>query len=302
MSHLKLWWEASRAFSFTASVIPVLLGSALALRDGQFSLSILGWTVLGAVLLQAGTNLTNDYYDHQRGADRLDEDGISLAGPSMVLQRGLLPAESIRGAGLLCFATGAAIGVYLAYLSSWWVLAFGPLCVLAGYYYTAGSRPLAYRALGECTVFVFMGPVIVGGAYLVQTGGLELAPILASTPVALLVTAILQANNLRDLHRDRERGKTTLATLVGPTGAALELAFLVAAAYLSVAALVHHQVLTPACALAALTLPDGVRIVRTGFQGPQGEDANDNVLRCAQLHAKFGVLLVLGILGGWVVG
>ena len=296
MNRLKIWWEASRAFSFTAAVIPVLLGSALALREGLFAFALCFLTLVGAALLQAGTNFTNDYYDYLHGADRLDEDGVNLAGPSMVIQRGLISPEAVRRAGLLCFLLGALVGVYLAFQSSWWLLALGPLCVAAGYYYTAGSQPLAYRALGEFTVFFFMGPVIVGGSYLVQTGTLALSPLLASTPVALLVTAILHANNLRDLHRDRRRGKTTLAGLVGPTGAALELTVLVAGAYLAVGFLIAHHILSPLTALVALSVPEALRIIRTGFLGPEGEQANENVLRCAQLHAKFGLLLVVGIL------
>lgn len=296
MERLKIWWEASRAFSFTAAVVPVLLGSTLALHDGKFSLALLLWTLAGSVLIQAGTNMTNDYYDHRRRVDRLDEDGMSLAGPSMVIQRGLLPEESVRRAGLVCFFLGAVIGVYLAFQSSLLILLLGPVSVLAGFYYTGGGRPLAYRALGELTVFFFMGPVIVLGAYVVQTGTVALAPLLASIPVGLLVTAILHANNLRDLNRDKARGKTTLASLVGPTGAAVELLILVGGAYFSVAMLVNHQILAPMCALVFLSFVDAVKIIRVGFQGPNSPEANDNVMRTAQLHAKFGLMLVMGVL------
>lgn len=295
MGRLKIWWEASRAFSFTAAVIPVLLGSVLAFYEGQFSLVLLLWTLLGSVLIQAGTNMTNDYYDHRRRVDRLDEDGMSLAGPSMVIQRGLLLEESVRRAGLACFFLGAMIGIYLAFQSSLFILILGLISVLVGFFYTGGHRPLAYYALGELAVFFFMGPVIVIGAYLVQTGTVSCVPLWASIPVGLLVTAILHANNLRDLNRDKERGKTTMANLVGPTGAAVELLILVGGAYLSVAILVGYQVLPLLCTLVFFSFVDAVKIIRTGFQGPDSSEANDNVMRVAQLHAKFGMMLVIGI-------
>src|SRR4030095_11860329 len=159
-SRWRVWLEASRPFSFTASVTPVLIGSVLAAIDGPFYWGRFFLALFGSLFIQVGTNLINDYYDYANGVDTPE-----TLGPSQVIQRGLLTAKEVYWGGIATFALGSLFGLILVALCGWPILALGMISVLAGYFYTANPLSLAYIALGEATVFVFMGPVIVMGAY-----------------------------------------------------------------------------------------------------------------------------------------
>ena len=157
------WLTALRPISFTASIIPVLVGTAIAAED-EFHPLLFVLALLGSIAIHAGTNLVNDYFDHVKGTD--NEESLGQSG---VIQRGLLSARAVLAGGIVAFAVGAAIGLVITAQVGWPVLALGVASVLAGYFYTASPFSLAYRGLGEVVVFVFMGPVIVVGAYYVQT-------------------------------------------------------------------------------------------------------------------------------------
>ncbi|MGH7248694.1 MAG: 1,4-dihydroxy-2-naphthoate octaprenyltransferase, partial [Pseudomonadota bacterium] len=223
---LGVWIQAIRAPSLSAAAIPVLLGVAIAARDGFFSPGRMILALFGAMAIQAGTNLINDYYDFRSGADSSES-----LGPSMVIQRGLLAPEQIWRGGIAAFAIGAAIGLLLVYLCGWPILAIGIPSVAAGYFYTARPVSLAYIALGELTVFLFMGPAIVVGAYYVMALRFTWGALLASIPLGFLVAGILHANNIRDIESDRLHGKRTLAAMLGRAGANYELLALDVLAY-----------------------------------------------------------------------
>src|SRR5580700_1686211 len=159
---LAVWIQAIRAPSLSAAAIPVLLGVAVAAREGFFSLGRMILALIGAMAIQAGTNLINDYYDFRSGADSNES-----LGPSMVIQRGLLTPDQVWRGGIVAFAIGAILGLVLVYLCGWPILAIGIPSIAAGYFYTAAPVSLAYVGLGELTVFLFMGPTIVLGAYYV---------------------------------------------------------------------------------------------------------------------------------------
>src|SRR5258708_6772384 len=213
-----VWIQAIRASSLSAAAIPVLLGVAIAARDGFFSLGRMLLALIGALAIQAGTNLINDYYDYRSGADS----GEAL-GPSMVIQRGLLTPEQVWRGGIIAFAIGATLGLVLVYLCGWPILAIGIPSVAAGYFYTAAPVSLAYIALGELTVFLFMGPAIVCGAYYVMALTFSWSALWASVALGFLVAGILHANNIRDIETDGLHGKHTLATVLGRAGAIREL-------------------------------------------------------------------------------
>ena len=159
-SRLKIWIEATRPYSFTASITPVLIGSVLGAMDGLFSWGRFSLALFGSLFIHIGTNLVNDYYDHKSGVDTIE----SKSG-SQVIQRGLLTADEVYWGGIVTFGIGSVFGLVLVGLCGWPILALGIASVLAGYFYTANPLSLAYIALGEATVFVFMGPVIIIGAY-----------------------------------------------------------------------------------------------------------------------------------------
>src|SRR6202051_1937348 len=189
-----VWIQAIRAPSLSAAAIPVLLGVAVAAREGFFSLGRMILALVGAMAIQAGTNLINDYYDYRSGAD--SEQSL---GPSMVIQRGLLTPEQVWHGGIVAFGIGALIRLILVAMCGWPILALGIPSIAAGYFYTASPVSLAYVALGELTVFVFMGPAIVVGSYFVMAMRFSSSAIWASIPLGFLVAGILHANNIRDI-------------------------------------------------------------------------------------------------------
>lgn len=287
---LRIWLEATRPFSFTASVTPVLIGSVLGAIDGPFSVGRFLLALFGSLLIHIGTNLINDYYDYVNGVDTPE-----TLGPSQVIQRGLLTADEVYWGGIATFALGSLCGMVLVSLCGWPVLALGIASVLAGYFYTANPVSLAYIALGEATVFVFMGPVIVVGAYYVQRETFALSPFLISLPVGCLVAAILQANNIRDLESDKARGKYTLATVIGRRAANWELACLVYGAFVLTGALVLLGYAPWPVVLTFLTLRHALPAVRIPFGTDRVEAINGALLHTVKLHLEYGVLLIVSL-------
>jgi 1,4-dihydroxy-2-naphthoate octaprenyltransferase len=286
-----IWIQAIRAPSLSAAAIPVLLGVAVAARAGFFSLPRMILALIGAMAIQAGTNLINDYYDFRSGAD--SEESL---GPSMVIQRGLLSANQVWRGGLVAFAIGAAIGLLLVYLCGWPILAIGIPSVAAGYFYTASPVSLAYVALGELTVFIFMGPAIVMGAYFVMALQFSRSALWASIPLGFLVAGILHANNIRDIESDTRHGKRTLATILGRAGANYELIALDILAYATtLAAVVAHAL--PWIALAVfITIPRALDQIRIMTRENEPKKLNLGLFRSIQLHMEFGLLMMAAFL------
>jgi 1,4-dihydroxy-2-naphthoate octaprenyltransferase len=286
---LRIWLIALRPFSLTASVVPVLTGTAVvadeAFRPGLFALAL-----IGAMALQGGTNLVNDYYDHLTGVDH-----AGSLGPSGVIQRGLLPARSVLVGGLAAFALGAALGLAITALVGWPVLVLGVASVVAGHQYTAPPLRLAYRALGEATTFVFMGIVIVMGAAYVQTEAFTWEALLASLPVGLLTAAILHANNLRDIEDDRAHGKRTLASLTGRPVADYELLALVLGAFAIAIALPAAGALPRTALIALAALPAGLRLAAALSRSRETGALNRVLMGTVGLHLLFGLLWSLGL-------
>lgn len=289
MDSIRFWWAASRPFSFTASVIPVLVGTLLA-AEHHFSWWRALLALLGAVAIHAGTNLVNDYYDYKKGAD-----GPDSLGPAGLIQQGRVAPRSVLIAGILAFAAGGGIGLALCATGNWELLWLGIASVLAGFLYTGAPVHLAYIGLGEITVFLFMGPVIVLGAYFVQVERWDWEPLVASLPIGFLVTAILQANNLRDIESDRKTGKRTIATLIGRRWANREMYLLLAGAYVSlvVAAAVGAMPWPGLVALA--TAPLAIPIAKVVSAGGNPRRLNLALFKTAQLHMRFGALLAAGL-------
>lgn len=270
----------------------------MAARAGFFSLGRMILALVGAMAIQAGTNLINDYYDFRSGAD--SEQSL---GPSMVIQRGLLSADQVWFGGVAAFALGAMIGLVLVYLCGWPILAIGIPSIAAGYFYTASPVSLAYVALGELTVFVFMGPAIVIGSYFVMAMQFSASALWASIPLGFLVAGILHANNIRDIESDTRHGKRTLATMLGRAGANYELIALDVAAYAAIiVAVLSHAM--PWLALAVfITIPRALDQVRIMTREIDPKKLNLGLFRSIQLHMEFGLLMIaaflIAALAGW---
>src|SRR5258708_17423740 len=292
-----VWIQAIRAPSLSAAAIPVLLGVAVAAREGFFARGRMTLALLGAMAIQAGTNLINDYYDCRSGAD--SEQSL---GPSMVIQRGLLSADQVWRGGIVAFAIGALIGLVLVYQCGWPILAIGIPSVAAGYFYTASPVSLAYVALGELTVFIFMGPAIVVGSYFVMAMHFSSSAIWASVPLGFLVAGILHANNIRDIESDTRHCERTLAPILGRAGANYELIALDVAAYVTtIVAIVLNAI--PWIALAVfITIPRALDQIRIMTRQSDPNNLNPRCLRSIQLHMEFGLLMIAAFLIAAFIG
>ena len=288
MRALSTWFAALRPVSFTASVIPVLVGTAIA-ADDEFHPLLFALALAGSIAIHAGTNLVNDYFDHVKGTDTAES-----LGPSGVIQQGVLSARAVLAGGIVAFAIGAAIGLIITALTGWPVLALGVASVLAGYFYTASPFSLAYRGLGEVVVFVFMGPVIVLGSYYVQTETWAWAPFVASLPVGLLVAAILHANNVRDIENDRRNNKWTLAALAGRPIADYEYIALTLGGYAVVVIMTIAGSAPWPVLITLLSLPIALRVVMAEGRASSARSLNVVLAQTAGLHMIFGALLALG--------
>ena len=289
---VRVWWRAARPFSFTAAVVPVLLGTAIAAWHGFFNPLMFFLALIGSIALQAGTNLINDYYDHVKGAD--NERSLGMGG---AIQRGELTPRQVFWGGIAAFALGSVIGLYIVSVTGEFILILGIVSVLVGFFYTAGPAALAYIGLGEVAVFIFMGPVIVIGAYFVQAGRVSWEALIASLPVGFLVAAILHANNLRDLESDKEVGKRTLATLLGRKRANWEYYLLICGTYIALILTVLFGVAPFLTLLALLTLPQAYKLMQRVAISTEPAALNPVLRKTAQLHGRFGMLLV----GGWLL-
>jgi 1,4-dihydroxy-2-naphthoate octaprenyltransferase len=288
MRTVNTWFAALRPISFTASIVPVLVGTAIA-GDDEFHPPLFVLALAGSVAIHAGTNLVNDYFDHVKGTDTAES-----LGPSGVIQRGVLSARHVLIGGIVAFAVGAAIGLIITAMTGWPVLALGIASVLAGYFYTASPFSLAYRGLGEVVVFIFMGPVIVLGAYYVQTETWAWAPFIASLPVGLLVAAILHANNVRDIESDRRNSKWTLAALAGRPIADYEYIALALGGYVVVVAMTVFGSAPWPVLITLLSLPIALRLVRAEGRAASARALNMVLAQTAGLHMIFGALLAVG--------
>src|ERR1700690_1606030 len=210
MTFWKIWWLAFRPKTLPAAASGVVMGSALAWMDHSFQILPAFAALCVALLLQIGSNVANDVYDFERGADTSERHG-----PLRVTQARLLSPAQMKHAMWIIFGVAALFGFYLAYLRGWLVIGLGLAAIVSAIAYTGGPFPLGYYGLGDLFVFIFFGVMCVAGTYYVQTGSVSAAAWWMSIPIGLVVTDILVVNNLRDLEQDRSAGKHTLAVLIG---------------------------------------------------------------------------------------
>ncbi len=226
MSRASAWVQAARPKTLSAAAAPVLVGAALAEAHGTFVLLPVVAAFAGAILIQIGTNFANDYYDFVRGGDTSDR-----VGPVRVTQAGLIPARHVWWGMVAVLAAAAAVGVYLVGVGGWPIVWIGVASLVCAVAYTGGPYPLAYHGLGDPFVFVFFGLIAVGGTYWVQALAIPGDVLLAGAGRGALSTAILVANNLRDIDTDASAGKRTLAVRLGRNGTRVEYAVLIAVGF-----------------------------------------------------------------------
>jgi len=293
---VKAWLQGIRVFSLTASLIPVLVGSGLALGyDGVVLWWLFPLVLLCSFLFQAGTNTVGDYFDYKYEVDK-----DYTYGSSRVIVDGLLEAKSLLLAGLILFGAGAAIGVVFIAVRGPAIFAIGGIGLLGGYFYAAKPVALKHRALGDVSVFILMGPLMVIGSYLVLTGSFSWEALLVSLPVGCLVAAILYANNLRDIQHDAEAHVKTLAGILGYRRGKVVYYALVFGAYVVVVGLAAGGVLAWWGLLTFASIPLAVKNVRAIACNADGsaERIAGLDVETAKLHLAFGLLLAVSVVLG----
>jgi 1,4-dihydroxy-2-naphthoate octaprenyltransferase len=285
---------ACRPATLTAALAPVLVGAAVAWRTagvGQLHWMALAAALFGAVCIQVGTNLANDVFDHEKGADTAQR-----LGPTRVTQAGLLTPQEVRRGVVVAFALAVATGAYLVAVRGLAVVAIGVASIASGIAYTGGPYPLGYNGLGDVFVFVFFGWVAVCGTVFVAIGSLPALAWWAAVPVGALATAVLVVNNVRDRQTDASAGKRTLVVRFGRSFGAAEYAGLWALAVLTTVGLAV-ALRTPWVLLPLATLPIGVRLTRA-VATMEGVSLNGVLAATARALLGFAVLLAVGITVG----
>jgi 1,4-dihydroxy-2-naphthoate polyprenyltransferase len=285
----RAWVMACRPATLTAAVAPVAVGSACAQAAGRFRPGAALAALLGAALIQIGTNLANDVFDAEKGAD-----GAARLGPTRVVAAGLLGAGEVRAAMVASFALATLVGVYLTWVGGAAVVVVGLASIAAGVAYTAGPWPLGYHGLGDLFVLLFFGFVAVCGTAFVQVGRVPALAWWAAVPVGALATCVLVVNNLRDRETDARAGKRTLAVLLGRRAAIVEYAALAAAAYLVPAALWASGRAGPAVLLPLATAPLAALLLRQLVRRT-GRDLNPVLVATARLLLVHALLFALGL-------
>ena len=291
-SSARAWWLAMRPKTLTVSLVPVLVGSAVAWSQTH----TFHWlpaliALLAAMLIQIGTNLHNDVSDFERGADTPQR-----LGPPRATAMGWLPADAVRRGAWVAFGLAFNFGVYLAWYGGWPIVLVGLASLAAGWAYTGGPRPIAYLPLGEVFVWLFFGVLAVGGSFYLQTLSISLVALLAGCMIGLLAAGVITVNNYRDLDSDARVGKNTLAVFLGRRGAqwVYRLEMLLPFALLPLLAFLAGR--GGWLALPLLLLPAVlVQLGRFRREAP-GPVFNELLAHTAKLQFLFGVLLAIALI------
>lgn len=290
-SGARIWLMAARPRTLPAAIAPVLVGTSLAGFAHVFHPLRFIAALLGAIFIQVGTNLSNDYSDARRGADTEDR-----LGPVRVTAGGLVPPRQVLIATAVSFGVAVLAGIYLIVVAGWLLLLVGAASILAGVLYTGGPRPYGYEGLGEVFVFLFFGIVAVAGSYFVQTRHLHWEAFALAVPVGLLAAAILVVNNFRDIDTDRRAGKRTLAVRLGRERTRDMLAVIVYLAYVLVPVTWIFGPLKAWVLLPWLSLPGAAPLVRLVRNRTDGPSLNQALAQTGMLQLAFCMLLSAGVL------
>ncbi|MFE8698150.1 1,4-dihydroxy-2-naphthoate polyprenyltransferase [Cytobacillus sp. FJAT-53684] len=292
----KVWWQQTRPHTLTASFVPVLLGTALALYETDLHFGLFLAMLLASLLIQAATNMFNEYYDYVRGLDTEDSHGIGGA----IVREGIKP-KTILNVALSLYGIALLLGIYICSSSSWWLALVGLFCMLIGYLYTGGPLPIAHTPFGEIVSGFFMGMIIILISFFIQTGTVTSTSVLVSIPIFILVGAIMLSNNIRDLDGDKEFGRKTLAILIGRKGAIQLLAGMFIVSYLWVFILIAMNIISPWLAIVILSAPKAIKATK-GFKGKTIPLQMMPAMKAtAQTNTIFGFLLSIGLFIGYFI-
>ena len=289
-SKAKSWMLATRPRTLGASLIPVLVGSAAAHGEGLLSWPVAGACAAAALLLQVAANLANDALDFADGIDTKER-----RGPPRATQSGWLRQQHVLGAAGAALVLASAPGFYLVQVGGLPILMIGIFAAVCAVAYSGGPFPLASHGLGELAAFLFFGVIAVVGTTYLHTGALSTRALLASLPVAALVSALMLVNNLRDVESDAQTGKRTLAVRIGADRTRALYAALLMSAYMAPGVLWLTVQVSPSVWLPLLTLPLAWREAAHLRRARRGDEFNVSLAGTARLHAIYGLLLAGGL-------
>ncbi|HZU67945.1 MAG TPA: 1,4-dihydroxy-2-naphthoate octaprenyltransferase [Ktedonobacteraceae bacterium] len=286
----RVWLKTSRPFSLTASVSPVLVGTAVAAYEGVFHIVPFLLALFASLFLQIGTNYFNEYFDYSYG---LDHPG-SL-GSMTVIFRNEMTEKQVQAGGVTCFVLAALLGLGLALLVGPLILLFGLVGIVIAYFYSARPLKFASRGLGDILVYIAMGFLMTWGAYYVQIPQWSWRAFAASVPVGFLVTAILNMNNMRDYADDLAVQKRTLPVRFGQRFGQIFHAVLLIGCYVAVTIFALTGILPLFSLLVWITFPLAFSNVRSVLTATERRAFITGIKRTAMLHFQFGAVFALAI-------
>lgn len=290
ISKFDAWILASRPKTLLAAVVPVIVGSSLAINDGKFRPAAALIALICSILIQVGTNFVNDLYDFLAGTDRKER-----TGPQRAAASGILSVAEMKVGIAITFVICFILGLYLVYLNGWEILILGIVSIIAGIAYTAGPFPLAYNGLGDLASFLFFGLVGTVGTYYVQAQEISSTAFWSSIPVGALITNILVVNNYRDRIEDQSNGKNTLAVLIGDRFTRIQYVLFLIISY-SILFIVYFTYKESLFVfLPLISLPLSLKLVKMIYS-LRGRDLNKTLELTAKLSALYGLLFAIGIL------
>ncbi|NEU32577.1 1,4-dihydroxy-2-naphthoate polyprenyltransferase [bacterium LRH843] len=286
----RVWWQLTRPHTLTAAFAPVLLGTALAISETTIHFGLFSTMLIASLLIQAATNMFNEYYDYKRGLDTEESVGIGGA----IVRDGIQPSTILKLAFGL-YGISLLLGIYICMITSWWLAAVGLIGMAIGYLYTGGPFPIAYTPLGELFSGFFMGMMIILISFYIQTGTVTTMSVIVSVPSLVLVGAIMLANNIRDLDGDKEFGRKTLAILLGKQKAIKLLAGMFIFSYVWIIILIASNIISPWVLIVVLSIPKTIHAVKGFKQNNMPLQMMPAMKATAQTNTIFGLLLSIGL-------
>ncbi|WP_339282524.1 1,4-dihydroxy-2-naphthoate polyprenyltransferase [Oceanobacillus sp. FSL K6-3682] len=285
------WWRLIRPHTLTASFVPVFVGTMIALNEGTINWLLFFAMMIASILIQAATNMFNEYYDFVRGLDNDQSVGIS----GSIVRDGMHP-KRIRNIALIFYAISVGFGIYICIVSSWWIAIIGLFCMAIGYLYTGGPIPISYTPFGELFSGVLMGTVIIGITYYIQTSSITAEMIWISIPITIFIGCINFANNIRDRDGDEKGGRKTIAVLIGRPNSVKLLGILFIVAFSITIILILTGILPAWSFLTLLSVLPAIGVIK-GFQGKtKAIEMMPAMAKTAKTNTIYGMLLGLSLL------
>lgn len=286
-----MWWQLARPHTLTAAFVPVILGTVIAMEITAINWLLFAAMLIASILIQAATNMFNEYYDFKRGLDTEESVGIGGA----IVRHGVQP-RTVMLLALSLYGIALLLGIYICSQTSWWLAVVGAVSMLIGYLYTGGPLPIAYTPFGEIFAGLFMGMLIILISFYIQTGTVTGQAVLISIPIMILVGLINLSNNIRDIEEDRLGGRKTFAILVGRKTAVQTMFILFLIAYLWIVGLVVAGLLTPWALITLISIPKPLKAVQIFKQHEEPLKVMPAMKNTAQTNTFFGFLLSIGLL------